>query len=98
MALRNKDFQRMYGRAMIKFILGLKTEDLANIKVPAEANPIKGERSKVKGRAGGKPPVDYTAIEMKVDMEQDLLHGRYRQAYTTYVTLMRLTNTGGKER
>lgn len=93
MSLKNKDFKEMYGKKMILFAANLPIEELANIHVPAEANPIKGERSKVKGRSGGKPPVDYTAVEILVDMQADLLRGNYRGAYRAYVTLKRLTNT-----
>ena len=93
MPLKDKDFKNMYGQKMILFAANLPIEELAGIRVPAEANPIKGERSKVKGHSGGKPPVDYTAVEMLVDMQHDLLHGRFRQAYRAYVTLKRLTNT-----
>ena len=92
MSLRQNDFKRMYELQMLELAVDLKVEDLANIKMPAEPNPVKGEKTSGGGKRGGKPPVDYTAVELLVDMKSDLLNGRYREAYMAYVLLKRLTN------
>lgn len=92
MGMSNKDYFEMYGQQMLLFAISLKAEDLANIKVPAEANPVKGGASKVKGRAGGKPPVDYTAVEMLADLQQMLVNKQYRAAYRSWIKLRRITN------
>lgn len=92
MGLRNRDFREMYGEQMIEFIRELRVEDLSGIKVPAEANPVKGERSRVSGHKGGKPPVDYSAVEILVDLRSALHDGDFRSAYSMYITLKRLTN------
>lgn len=93
MPLKSKDFKEMFGQEMVRFALTADVRDFANIKVPAEANPVKGEKTKVAGRQGGKPPVDYTAVEMLVDMQRLLVEHRWRQAYRTYIDLKRITNT-----
>jgi hypothetical protein len=82
----------MYEYQMLQLAVDLKIEDLAEIKMPAEPNPIKGERTSGGAKKGGKPPVDYTAVELLVDMKSDLIKGNYRAAYQAYVTLKRLTN------
>ncbi len=92
MGMSNDDYFNMYGQAMLLFAVQMRAEDFANIKVPQEANPIKGEASKVKARAGGKPPIDYTAIEMFADLQQQLINKQYRAAHRTWLRLKRLTN------
>lgn len=92
MPLRNSDFEHMYGEAMADFVKRLRVEDLANLHVPSEPNPVKGERSHISGHKGGHPPVDYSAVEALVDMKAALKDGNFREAYSLYVTLMRLTN------
>jgi hypothetical protein len=90
--MSNDDYFNMYGQQMLLFAIQMKAEDMANIKVPQEANPVKGGASKVKSRQGGKPPVDYTAVEMLADLQQLLIKKRYRAAHRMWLRLKRLTN------
>lgn len=80
-----------YSEAMEEFAAGLKAADLSDLRVPPVANPKKGKSSGI-SRKGGSPPIEYTAIEMLVDMKIALRDHEWKDAYTLYIQLKRITN------
>jgi hypothetical protein len=95
---RKRDNQligQMFGQEMWQYLRDMRVEYFASIHVPASAaNPKLGRSS---GASSGgmkfKQSIDLVCVEMWVDFRLALKARRWREAYTTYCSLKRLTNT-----
>lgn len=70
----------------------LTSEDLANLSYREEKPIYLGPQRASGGYKGGKPPVDYQAVEVLVDFQAALREGQYEAAIGPYYQLIRLTN------
>lgn len=75
--------------AMERFVARLTTDDLVSITPISEKIQFKHVHKSMK-KKGGSPPKDYTAVEIKCDLEIALKTNNYEEALPLYYTLKRM--------
>lgn len=69
----------------------LSATDFAGIQPQREKTQYTHSHKQIK-RKGGRPPIDYSAVEHFVDLQLHLSRGEYNQALPLYYYIRRLTS------
>lgn len=85
-----KKRERLIGR-MQKFAREVKAEDCAGLAGQGPRTEYKHQHKSMK-RKGGKPPADYTAVEMLIDLQIELKRNNFDDAIPLYYALKRMLN------
>jgi hypothetical protein len=75
-----------------RFANGLTADDLSGLRVNKGevGSPSRPENCGTQSRSGGHPPADYTAVEMKVDLQLAIELDDWNSALSLYYTLRRM--------
>jgi hypothetical protein len=90
--MRARLIEETYGEVIAEFVQAVRVEYLAGLQVPAEHVQKLGPKTSGGTAKGGRPPIDYTAVEMLVDLRQAVKQGVWKEAYTMWIYLRRITN------